>query len=311
MVYVTHDRARTSGNIGRFLYSRASRIYPLWWIYAGIMVIYFWATYGQPAAPDVVVEPEGMAAYAVKSFLLIPQAHFPVLGVGWTLIHEMYFYLIFAIFLGFPRRFVPVFLALWAGLVLVANASMATPDSAVNIGALVRSPLTLEFIVGAAVGWCVIKRQFYQPKIWLGLGVICILAALAVGINAMPGQFVINRVLVYTLPFAALIYGLSSLEHQDKLKVPKWCVHLGDWSYSLYLSHMLVLLTLRRIFMKADGVLPESLRYQSEGYIDNIFFAIIAFVAAILFSAISYHFIETPLLKIFRKVLRSKALAQS
>ena len=311
MVYVTHDRERTPRSVGKFLYSRASRIYPLWWVYAGVMATYFWMTYGQPAAPDVVVRLEDVAPYTVKSFLLLPQTYHPVLGVGWTLIHEMYFYLVFAGLLFLPRQYMPVYLSIWAGVILIAMVVFVTPHHATYIGTLIRSPLTLEFIAGAFMGWLIVRQQIFKPKLWLGIGVFSTLAMLIIGLDAMPGQFVFNRALFYTLPFAALIYGLSALEHQDKLKVPNWCIRLGDWSYSLYLSHMLVLLTLRRIFMKADGVLPEILQYQADGYVDNIFFAVVAFVLAIVFSGVSYHLIETPLLKLFRRALRRKALAPS
>lgn len=311
MVYVTYNRDRTLGNIGRFLYSRASRIYPLWWIYAGIMASYFLITYGQAAAPDVVVSPEDMPAYAVKSMLLLPQAAYPVLGVGWTLIHEMYFYVIFALILLFSRKFTPIALCVWGALVLMAMALLETPVYAINMGALITSPLTLEFIAGGLAGWLVVTRRYFQPKLIAAIGVLTTLAALCIGLVEVSGKLVLNRVWLYTLPFAALIYGLSVLEHQNKLQVPKWCVRLGDWSYSLYLSHMLVLLTLRRIFMRAGDRLPEALQYQSEGYLDNLFFAVVAFVAAIVFSGISHRLIETPLLKVFRSVLQPKPLAQN
>ena len=46
MVWVAGDLRRGLGQAGDFLFSRATRIYPLWWLFAIAMVIFFWTMKG-------------------------------------------------------------------------------------------------------------------------------------------------------------------------------------------------------------------------------------------------------------------------
>ena len=48
-----------------------------------------------------------------RSLLLLPQQGLPVLVVGWTMVHEIYFYLVFALFLLAPERGRPWLLGAW------------------------------------------------------------------------------------------------------------------------------------------------------------------------------------------------------
>ena len=98
-----------------------------------------------------------------------------------------------------------------------------------------------------------------------------------------------------------MTYGAVVCEKKGYLNYPKFLVSLGNWSYSLYLSHFLVFLTIRRVLEYAAPFLPEQLQFQAPGWIDNFVFSIVALVATIIFSALCYRFIERPLLKLSRR----------
>ncbi len=88
-----------------FLAERAMRIVPMYWICLAFML--FWdqiaTTIGSATLqPDYFIN-------AVKSFAFIPYlnevgSHRPILGQGWTLNYEMFFYALFAASLFFARR---------------------------------------------------------------------------------------------------------------------------------------------------------------------------------------------------------------
>jgi len=140
MVYVTRETGRSFGDVRRFLSSRITRIYPLWWVCAGIIMVYFWVTYGIPAAPDRIAGPHEAVTYALKSLLLIPQDAPPILGLGWTLIHEMFFYLVFALILFLPKKYLLPALIAWA-LLTVAGSFLIRPTAfGRNIPELMASP---------------------------------------------------------------------------------------------------------------------------------------------------------------------------
>lgn len=126
-----------------FIAARMLRIYPVYWIYTSLVLAVFLV------APAMVNSAYDHPPSILKSYLLWPQDVAPLLGVGWTLIHEMYFYLIIAAMLAFAvplgRGLVVWALAVAAGYVLLGP--IGDP-----VLAVIFSPLTLEFILGAAAG---------------------------------------------------------------------------------------------------------------------------------------------------------------
>ena len=298
MVYVTRDIIPGTRQILRFLYSRITRIYPLWWVFAGVMMLYYIVSYGQPAAPDEAAG-NAVGPYIAKSLALFPQQGLPVLGVGWTLIHEMWFYIAFAGLLLLPRKVLPPALAVWAAGIVLVSFLYPVTNHAANLSQLIRSPLALEFILGAGAALLILKRPAMAPKPVFILGVLLGIAALWIGLKGGP-NFVWHRVLAFGIPSAFLIYGMVALERAGDLSVPHWAVRLGDWSYSLYLSHFLVLLALRRGWQSV--AMPEALSFTGPGPWDNLAFGAIGIFLSILVAGISYRVIEKPLLIGSRKL---------
>ena len=112
---------------------------------------------------------------------------------------------------------------------------------------------------------------------------------LAWSVWVSPGLW--RRTIFYGLPVALLIYGLVALELDRGLRVPKFMVHLGDWSYSLYLCHTLSISAIGRatytLFDPGPIVTPAYL--------------ILVTIGTILVSALTYYFFERPSIKFFRR----------
>jgi peptidoglycan/LPS O-acetylase OafA/YrhL len=216
----------------------------------------------------------------------------------------MQFYLIFALILFLPRRFMLPALGLWAGVNLFGFL-MGWQQWGASFS-IIFSVLSLEFIAGAFAGWLV-KQQVYSfaKPMFIG-GIIASLAAVVFYTDQSRNMTAWGRVVVYTLPFTALIYGASALERQNKLRCPSWLVHLGDWSYSLYLSHYLVLICIIRIAREAKPYLPDSLvktfSMGAPGIWDNIIFTFAAITLSVLTAGLSYYIIERPVLRAARRL---------
>lgn len=298
MVYVTQNSGRHFKDVGSFMFSRVTRIYPLWWVCAGIMTLYFSISYGMPAAPDRVADSREAMSYAVKSFLLIPQQAEPTLALGWTLIHEMFFYAVFAILLFVPREYLPWALALWAGLTAFAAQFILPAAFGRTFTELAASPLSLEFIAGGLVGYLVATNRFFHPQFFFILGLVLSALALIFFPIESDKNFTVLRVAVFTLPFIFLTYGWVCGELKKNWTVPRWLSHLGDWSYSLYLTHYIVLVTLRRIY---PSVFPENWWVGADGIWDNILFALLSLSLSVLTAALFYNLIERPSLRFFKK----------
>ena len=308
MVWVAGDNVQGARSAGRFLFSRATRIYPLWWLFAGAMAIYFWATYGLPwDAVNLDKYQIDGTTHLLKSFALMPQEVFPLLGVGWTLVHEMYFYLGFALLLFLSPGWRITGLAIWGGAVIVGSVIGLSDKFAGTWLELAFFPMTFEFIMGAFVAITI--KAGWSKYGWLTatLGAISFVVVFVLfdfktgGIlfsrftftDANAFMLGWGRTLFFGIPAAFLLHGLVSLELTKGWGkyIPRPLVWVGDWSYALYLCHVLVLSAVARLYFPI---------FSAPGQTDSIVFMGIGGLASILVAGLTYHFYEGPLLAWFR-----------
>ncbi|MDB5656566.1 MAG: putative acyltransferase [Tardiphaga sp.] len=140
----------------QFLWARITRIYPVYWLYTALVLA---AAMVAPAmlAPDIAVQPS-----VLRSFLLIPDQTLPVLQVGWSLIYEIYFYLVISFFLAFRINLVAGLLG-WS-LILLLPIPATAPALAVAF-----DPIAFNFI-GGALFWIGLSRLRTEiPEVTLEL----------------------------------------------------------------------------------------------------------------------------------------------
>ncbi|WP_395393913.1 acyltransferase [Novosphingobium sp. BL-8A] len=234
MLHVHHDMFGMRDAPGTFLRRRIARIVPLYWL----MTI---------AAAAIVVknaQPLGVADM-VQSFLFIPSFGAlglmrPVLGVGWTLNYEMFFYALFAAALFLRRGLALLCLTLAALLVFgqIINPvwNYHEPRNAIEFWT---TPLLLPFLLG--VGFAVARRRVpnlrvHRPALLMACGIaaIAVIQTLLVPVGQSPGWW---RV---TLPVDSAIVAAFAILAPGTIAVPAWIVLIGDASFSLYLVHPLL-----------------------------------------------------------------------
>lgn len=301
MVWVAGDRVAGIRTAVRFLWDRATRVYPLWWVFCALMAIYFFITYGQPASPTTETSDTAWGMFA-RSMLLWPQGQMPVLSVGWTLIFEMAFYAVFALLLLIPVKWRPLGLFLWGALLLYrwhfTPAYSGMPDGWMMV---LWDPLCFEFLIGAAVAYC-LKTVRVPAALALSLAAIGVITFIAVMIfvsgfdsEAMSR----NRVLGFGLPSGLIVLGVVGWEIASGGRVAGWLRQIGDASYTLYLAHFLVLLVLKRVFERI-GLFTDVSALSMAG------FMIVGLVASVVASLILYRLIERPLLRLARAPLAKR-----
>ncbi|MEM7329705.1 MAG: acyltransferase [Pseudomonadota bacterium] len=296
MVWIAGDLPAGARNAGKFLFARVARIYPVWWLFAGAMAAYLYITYGTPWDADMVqrLGVNGIG-HLLKSFLLIPHDALPVLSVGWTLIHEIYFYLVFALLLLLPQSYrLPAFI-LWAIVILASISVQLTGSYANSIFSLVLFPMTLEFLMGGAAAWILksSQGQWRWPAL-IGGVVWLIMALILVDFQSADETLPTARTFAYGPAFALLVYALVAIEQTTRFGtlIPQSLVRIGDWSYSLYLCHLLVISAVARVFFPF---------FAAEGIFDNLAFIIIATGAALFVSGLAYYLFERPVLVAARR----------
>lgn len=290
MVTVTFARQERPG-IGRYIYHRITRIYPTYWFYSLIVLAVFLVR------PEMVNSSQGSQVNILESFLILPQDRLPLVMVGWALEHEMYFYAAFALTLLMPRRALAPALTAWAAAVGLGYYYAAVSSEVVLASPAIRlitHPLTFEFIVGCALAMAVHAGIRHGAKLALALGAALAAVSLA-AIATRLGEAAIvgwQRPLLYGAPAALMVYGAAAWEMGSRMNVPGMLVRIGDASYSTFLSHILVISLVGRLWQPFAG----------PGMMDNLICTPLMYVALLLFGELSYRLIEEPATKLFRKI---------
>jgi exopolysaccharide production protein ExoZ len=288
MVVTTTGKFGYWGNSFKFIYNRATRIFPPYLFYTLIVLTI------AALMPGWVNS--GADYDLLSSLLLFPSDSAPLLAVGWTLIHEMYFYYVFLFFILFSEKFLLPFLFIWGMIVVCAN-QVLTLDS--PLFTLIFSPLTLEFIFGAFLAlYCRIN----PPKIGIYGSIGLLFASFTLIFlgadyfqainNAQPSGF--WRVLIFGLPAVVILYVIVNLESKN-IKFPDWVMKIGDSSYSTYLTHVLVLSALGRIWMY----------FSVDSDLYNVVAMLILVVSCLIYGWLSYIFLEKNMLKASRRLYRN------
>ncbi len=254
-----------------FLRARVVRVAPLYWLLTLAV-----AAFGLMADP----------ARLLASVAFWPRAGLdgrddPVLIQGWTLNCEAFFYLAFAAVLLLPARWrLAALTGGFAGLVLIGLA--VHPASVA--GATYTSPRLLEFLAGA---W--LCRAWQRRVVPQGMRAALLLATgvLALAVQARAEQVGARlsehwQFLAWGLPALLILAGALGLEAGGTLPRMPGLRALGNASYALYLTHLLVL----------RGVLPVLRPWP---VVVALPLALLACVAAAL---LVYHGVERPVARV-------------
>jgi exopolysaccharide production protein ExoZ len=234
IMWITTDRRPQSP--WRFIFRRIVRVVPLYWAVTlftvGVLLV----------APGLARTGRLDGAHLLASLLFVPWPSpavpglYPLVVPGWTLNYEMAFYLLFALALPLVGQW-RALAVLTALLVAVALGRLVDPAPG-SIVAFYTAPVVLEFGCGVLLGW------LWTRTAWLGRIAPPVAVALVTGgmttMLALP-ETVQARFLYWGLPAAAIMAGTLALEARAAL--PRWRLPLllGAASYSLYLTHPIVL----------------------------------------------------------------------
>jgi peptidoglycan/LPS O-acetylase OafA/YrhL len=240
MVYAFERLFGQPGGTRIFLLRRLARIVPMYWAATTIFLFYVLLQYGSVDAATN----GGGADFVIASYLFIPTRPdgwaTPLLGVGWTLNYEMFFYALFGLLIAFSRRTVVaivgiVFCALIA-LRLLGPPLPNPPQSWFN-------PIIIEFVFGMVIALA------YRDGVRIPRWAVCALVAAGLAVFAWSwsrahffGPDSVLRVFAWGLPSLAIV-GAFALAETPVARNVFWRIagFLGDASYSLYLVHTLAI----------------------------------------------------------------------
>lgn len=262
-----------------FLGRRFKRIFPIYWLVALIYVAVHFAI-GTPFAL-------GFSEFA-GAMILLPENAGQIIGPGWTLSYELYFYLCFAVALTLRRHLAIAFLI---SLFMVAIVSAIVSPSAKQVLGIAGNPLLLEFLAGGAIGLAYLA-DFRLPT-YAGFPLLILgIAGLAAGLP-MHGEHY-PSVLAFGVPCVPILLGMIALEPRLQGRWMSRLAYLGDSSYFLYLVHVLLIHLMFLPFMSA-GFDPSA---------DLLLLPVPIALLCTVIGAIGHQKIERPLLHVVGKITR-------
>lgn len=237
-----------AGAPGRFLLRRVIRIAPLYWLLTAA------ALAGAAVSPALMNMPLGGLWLPLASLLFIPVARAngeirPVLGQGWTLNYEMFFYAAFALAMLLPRR--RAFLALSIGLAtLVWLGRDLTPADPVLY--TWTDGLLIEFLFGLWLGAA--RLEGVRMARGAAFALACVGVAAALWLDPAQAR-VAAPVFVLSGAPAAMLVAAAGLARPLRREGVAWRLGhlLGDASYSLYLVHPFVIRLSREAWLRLVG----------------------------------------------------------
>lgn len=212
----------------RYAMKRFLRIYPPYWaILLPLTLLYLlFPQAGIPSQRDPV--------NIAMSALLLPYPASPVLGVAWTLVHEIFFYAVFAAVIAVGRGALAL-LPVWGAA--IGAASLWRVEAFPLTFFL--NPFNIEFLLGVGTALLLRRGRLPVPGAFASAGAAgflgFMLLATDIQDNALVGR------LAFGLTAAFFVAGCVELERRRPLRPPPFLLFFGAASYAVYLVHPVAL----------------------------------------------------------------------
>lgn len=248
--------------LATYLRKRTLRIFPIYWIVTLILIpVYFIIpAYGQGDETKLSV--------ILGSLFLLPMERAPILVAGWSLIHELLFYFIFALLIGIRGKWVWALVGMWVlGLLYtLANSTTQVFQSAfpnlTPLQHLIWWPQNLEFVFGVGAAAYIASPTLPKPsrRVCLWILSLSLVAFLFIGslVDTIHSLQIASHIVIYGLLSVLIIISSTQLDLTGGLgpkisasRLFRTGQYIGDASYSIYLIHGPALSVLFKLAGKA------------------------------------------------------------
>lgn len=219
ILHVHGDDLGRPDRLGHYASRRFTRIYPIYWVILALTVALALLSGRVPS--DV--------AWAAT---LLPTRGEPLVGVAWTLQHEIIFYAIFAVLI-MHRRFGMILLGSWLAVIILAQVGQS-----VGLMPIFVSAYNLEFFMGMAAAAWLQRDVVVHPHTLLLAGLWFFGVAAAAEVAGLFDGYAPAARLVYGLSSALVVVGLVAGERSGRFSAASAVPWLGRASYSIYLFHL-------------------------------------------------------------------------
>lgn len=217
IAFASQRLAERGGGVKEYLTARLIRIYVPYLPVGIAMVLLYQVLPG--------LSESGRETSLLTSLTLLPANQPPALSVAWTLVHEMVFYAIYALWF-IHRRLFRIVLGVWA--VAIITVALAGWEISRAVSYLL-SPLNLCFLAGVAV-------FHVSQRVRPGAAVAIAVAVIGVALVALQATALTPNRAIIAAAFALLVVSATA-PLATKHQVWRPLITLGAASYAVYLVH--------------------------------------------------------------------------
>jgi len=227
-----------------FLFHRFLRIYPAYWTAVVLAVFSYTVFLG-----SYVVSPRDF--FQTLTLLPIGQEQF-ALRVEWTLVFEIFFYIICSLFTHpWLKKIYPFFLVIWIGLIMAGNE--AVKNAVPNGLDILLDPRNLAFLFGGLAYYLTrLNIRFNGKQAILVFGSLA--GAYILGYYIHDGA-IRKTLLLHTVSGESVRALFMGLFVYAAIYIPfnpqSFWVRFGDYSYGVYLTHAPIIYITYMLFLKS------------------------------------------------------------
>lgn len=235
----------------RFFFKRVIRIYPPFITAVILLLLFRLLMTGSYGAPKL---------YYALSLLPLGEQSYP-LGVEWSLIYEIFFYVICSVFaISCIRFFFPYFLAAWLLAIYIAQHYYQAPTLFLpTVKDIFFSAFNIPFIAGG-ISFYIFKNakriagwldDRYLALVFAGAAVLCVF-------HYMLADFTL-RILFFGAGIGLIIFVAAFRDAKKENTGGKTILEkIGDRSYGIYLLHVPVIVFIYNKMKTSSGKTDES-----------------------------------------------------
>ena len=220
------------GAANKFIFDRLTRIVPIYWLitFLRFAMVQSANFLGFPTTISWIPLQDLFKSFFFIPFLNEEGNHRPVLGQGWTLDYEIFFYCIFALCLQFRKTYGIVVMS--ATFVLLYAVGLFYKSSIIlNVYS---DPIIFEFLLGFYLS--LLRKRFnFTLDIKGSSFAACVIVGMATYLNLYSNG---SNVAIAMLLVVIAIYVTDSAASNP---IGQALIGLGDASYCLYLTHGFVI----------------------------------------------------------------------
>ena len=293
ITYIHYHDIENRSNLALFFKKRFIRIYPIYWVISIAYLILYISVKDKEFLNRVHED----STFLIKSILLIKQKTHPFVHVAWSLCYEIFFYLVFGLFIISGKIISRALFILWAISILLLNLFFTVDNSFL---AFAFSLYTIQFLFGCLVAYLIVTGAVKSIFAYFVAGIM-LLGIMYYGLFT---KLLIRDDVLTTLglgvSFSLILLG--SLNLDSRYTWNKSLLKIGDASYVLYLIHLIP----KAIALKILNTLM--LRFSAfKNYTLLIDGYILVSTAAIVIMAVMIHnYIELPLLDKLKPFVASR-----